>query len=741
MKRLVIAFCIFHFTFSIFPAFAITPEAIEEIIGKMTLEEKIGQLIQFSSSKDPISPAAADASGKKRSLKVAEYVRQGRRGSLIGACGIENFNYFQKVAVEESRLGIPLLVGHDMIHGVKTQFPVPVALSCAWDEALWERCGKLIALETPLKGCNWTFAPMVDIARDARWGRIVEGAGQDPLLAGKMSAALVRGIQTKEGATPIAACLKHYVGYGAAFQGRDYNLVEMDESTLRNVYLPPFKAGVDAGALTVMPAFHTFNGVPCSMNRFLLTDVLRTEFGFKGFTISDWDAIGEMGPKGHSVADNAVDLSMLAINAGMDQDMMGGIYRDGLFKAVKEGKVAEKTVDEAVRRILTVKNALGLWEKPYIDQKAAEAAVDLQAHAALAREAAARSCVLLKNDGTLPLKPNAKIALVGPGLDDVKHTCGAWTSYIENKANATMLEGFKAAKLDFKSEKVYDFKKGTVDQAALARVTAEAEVIVAVFGEYGRNSGEGHSIQRLELPRVQREALAALKATGKPVVALLMGGRPLAIPELAEGANAILEAWSPGTSGGDGVTDVLIGKVNPSGRLTTEFPRTTGQMPLFYNRLPTGRPTSGCQVCRSTFTDGVYYALYPFGYGLSYTTFAYTNEQAKVEGDRLVLSCELTNTGSIPGTETVQAYTRQLVGVESRPVRELRGWQRVELKPGEKRTVEIAVPLADLAYWAKDRKVSATGTIRAWIGKDSVSGKPLQVRIENGNSKMGVEPK
>lgn len=725
MKKLVFAVAIAV----VGSVWAITPEAIEELIGKMTLEEKVGQLVQLHSSEDPTTPAAADASGKKGSLKVAEMLRKSELGTLIGACGIENFNFFQKVAVEESRLHIPIMVGHDMIHGVKTQFPVPVALSCAWDEDLWERCGKLIARETPLKGCNWTFTPMVDIARDARWGRILEGAGQDPLVGGRMAAALVRGIQTKDVATPIAACLKHYVGYGASFQGRDYNTVEMDESTLRNVYLPPFKAGFDAGALTVMPAFHAFNGIPCSMNRFLLTDILRTEWGFKGFAISDYDAIIEMNTSGHGMADNDADLSALAINAGMDQDMMGGSYKRGLAEAVKSGKVSEKTLDEAVRRVLTVKNALGLFEKPYIDAKEIEAQVDLKADAVLAREAAARSCVLLKNDGTLPLKSTQKIALVGPGLADAGHMSGAWSSYVENKVNATMLDGFKAAKLDFTSAKVYDFKEGDVDSSALAKVTEDADVIVAVFGEHGLGSGEGHSIQRLELPAVQIKALAALKATGKPVVALLMGGRPLAVPELESQANAILLAWAPGTSGGDGVTDVLLGKVNPSGRLTTEFPRTTGQMPLFYNTLPTGRPTQGCEEYRSTFIDGPYTALYPFGYGLSYSSFAYANEKVKVEGDKIVLSCEVRNMGTVAGVETVQAYTRQCVGIESRPIRELRGWQRVHLEPGETKTVKIVIPVTDLAYWVKGTKVAASGRINAWICKDSVSGKALSIHL------------
>ncbi len=710
-------------------AAALTDVEIDELLSRMTLEEKVGQMVQVSSG-GKSAAEAEDGSGRKIDAVLAGQIRNGEIGSLLGACGVKNFNAFQKIAVEESRLGIPLMVGHDMIHGVFTQLPIPLALSCAWDEELWRKGGELIARETPLKGANWTFTPMVDISRDPRWGRIAESAGQDALVASRMSAALVRGVQTKDVAHPIAACLKHFVGYGAAMSGRDYNEVEMSESTLRNVYLPPFAAGIDAGALTVMPAFHTFNGVPCSVNKWLLSDILRGELGFKGMTISDYNAVGECAwPDHHGVADGDESVSAMAVAAGMDQDMMGESYKKTLASAVKKGLVPEKAVDGCVRNILRVKNALGLFEKPYIDEAAAKAGVDWKADAALAREAAARSAVLLKNNGALPLKPGLKVALVGPGADDLWHTVGCWATWAENPSNPTLVDGLKADGVEFKYVKAYGFRGGKVDVAAIQSAAANADVVVACFGEQGREAGENNSRMDLSLPKVQLDAIDAIKATGKPFVAVLMNGRPLAIPELAEAADAILEAWNPGTSGGWGIADVLTGRINPSGRLTTEFPYATGQCPLYYNKTRTGRPHKEGERWTTRYIDGPYGALYPFGHGLTYTTFEYSDEKVVVDGDKLVFTAKIRNTGLREGVETVQAYTRQLVAVESRPVRELRGWKRVTLAPGEESVVAIEVPLANLDYWAASRKVAASGEFEAWIAPDSTKGKKLGFSI------------
>ena len=716
------------------PLLAITDADIESLIAKMTVEEKVGQLVQFSSSGLSETAASVDSSGVPLPASVVERVIKGRVGTLIGACGIEQFNAFQRLSIEKSRCGIPLMVGHDMIHGVMTQAPIPLALACAWDEDVWYRTGRLIALETPAKGCNWTFSPMSDICRDPRWGRIAEGPGQDPYLGGVMSAALVKGIQSKDVAMPIAACLKHFAAYGASEQGRDYNTVEMSESTFRNVYLPPFRAGVAAGALTVMPAFESFNGVPCSVNKWMLTDILRGDLGFTGFTISDWDAIGEQQLDKHGMGETHADVAARALSAGMDQDMMSGFYDQELDALVKSGRIPMATLDRSVRNVLRVKNALGLWEKPYIDKAAVDAQIDLKADAALVRELATKTMVLLKNEGgVLPLKQGAKVALVGPGAESAGSLAGMWASYVENKSEIRITEGLRGLGVDFTYTPGYDFKKPGVDKAALSTAVAAADVVVAVMGEHGLESGEGHSHLSIELPAVQLEALAYLKSCGKPLVVLLMNGRPLAIPEVARDADAILEIWSPGTSAGGAVADVLTGKVNPSARLTTEFPYATGQLPLYYNRLRTGRPSEVSAAFVSCFRDGPHQALYPFGFGLSYTTYAYANEEVKVvgEGDgrKIVLSCDVTNRGSVAGVETVQVYTRQMVGVESRPVRELRGWRQVALEPGETKRVTIEIPASRLAYWCRDELVPAAGPMRAWICHDSVSGTELPFRL------------
>ncbi|MGN0854272.1 MAG: glycoside hydrolase family 3 N-terminal domain-containing protein [Kiritimatiellia bacterium] len=713
-------------------ASAKTDAELTALLDEMTLEEKVGQLVQLSSAPGGENGAAESVDAGKAGLspKVVGWIRSGRVGSLIGACGIEKYNAYQKVAMTEARHPIPLLVGHDMIHGVKTQFPVPVALSCAWDEDLWRRCGELIGRETPLKGCNWTFAPMCDIARDPRWGRIAEGAGQDPLLAGRMTAAQVRGIQAPGAATPVAACLKHYVAYGAGEGGRDYNTVEMGESTLRNVYLPPFKAGIDAGVRTVMPSFNTLNGEPVSLSRRLLTDVLRGDLGFAGMTISDWEAIYESGHAGHAVAGTDGDLARKALTAGVDMDMMDGIYDRALADEVRAGRVKLADLDAAVKRVLRTKNALGLFEHPYIDAAAVSAQADLARHAALAREAAVKSCVLLKNEGNvLPLKPGLKVALVGPCLDDRAHMAGAWTSYIENTADMTLVEGFRAAGLNFTATEAYDFSRPTLDAAALRKAAAEADVIVAQFGERGTESGEGWSLRALELPQVQREALKVLKETGKPLVVLFAGGRPRAIPELAAEADAILAIWSPGTSGGAAVADLLTGRAGPSGRLTVEFPEATGQLPLYYNRLPSSRPTEKNGPYSSCYRDGRYQALYPFGYGLTYTTFAYANEKVSVASGVVTFEADVTNTGARAGVETVQVYTRQRVGEISRPIRELRGWKQVALAPGESAHVVLTVPVADLGYFAGTTRVAAEGPFNGWIAPDSVRGKKLDFSL------------
>lgn len=694
--------------FAALSASAMTEVAIEDLIGRMTLEEKIGQLVVLQS----ISAArGAEADGFGLPQELVESVRGGSCGALVGAHDIATFNALQRYAVKESRLGIPLLVGDDVIRATTTRLPCPLGLSCAWDADLWQRGGRLIALEAPLQGCNWVFAPTLDVCRDARSGRIAGSPGQDSYLAGRLAAAFVKGVQSTDVELPVAACLKSFAGSGASFGGRDGDAVEMSESTFRNVYLPPFKAGIEAGALTVMPAGNALNGVPCSLNKWLLTDILRKHLGFTGFTISDRNALGDCLPDRYGMGEDGVALAEPAIRAGLDLDLLAGVYRKGLLPAVKDGKVPMSDVNRAVKNVLKVKNALGLFEKPYINAAAVRTKADLASHAAFAREAAAKSCVLLKNEnGALPLKPDAKIALVGPGADEA--------------GDRRLAEGFRAAGLDFTYTPGYGFHNEPIETDKLAAAARDAAVVVAIFGTRDGASGADWGRLSVELSEGQLAAFAYLKTLGKPIVVLLTNGRPLAIPEFAAEADAILEVWRPGTSGGAAIADVLTGKFNPQGRLTTEFPITTGQLPLFYNRLRTGH---------SGYRDGPDQALYPFGHGLSYTSFAYANEEVKIkgEGDRrvLVIEADVTNTGTVPGVEVAQVYTRQLIGVESLPIRELRAWKRVHLAPGVTRRVTVEVPVAQLASWTKDQLMPATGRMRAWICHDSVSGKTLEFTL------------
>ena len=711
-------------------AAAFTPEVEERaegILAKMTLEEKVGQLVQVSGA-DPAYAASKDMSKAETDRRFYDGIRNGDLGVLLGCRGIENYNAVQRTALG-SRLGIPLLVGHDLIHGAITDYPIPLALSCSWDEGLWNRVGVAIGAEGVLLGCNWTFAPMVDIARDARWGRIAESAGQDPYLASIYAAAMVKGIQLH-----IAACAKHFVAYGAAESGRDYNRVEMSDSTLRDIYLPPFKAAVDAGLMTVMPAFHTYNDIPCSVNSYLLRDILRDEFGFKGLTISDYNAIKECGLFHHGIADGDVDLAAAAMKGGMDVDMMGGVYRLGLVRAVRDGLVDEKLVDEAVKNVLRVKLALGLFERPFIDGAAASNRVDFAANRRLAREAAAKSTVLLKNNGkrVLPLEPGIRIALVGDLAANLGEMHGMWSCGLDaNIENTTLLEGLAA---DGVTNVVFTraFSPAWDEKAdleALAKAVSEADLVIACFGEFWSMNGENRSRAEIGLPGDQDAVVEALAKSGKPLVAVLFNGRPLAIPRLVEVADAVVEAWNPGSCGGWGVADVLTGKVEPYGRLTADFPHLTGECPKYYNRLANGRRHIGASETigrldqvndwNTKYLDAPMKALFPFGYGLTYTSFDIADRRVEVKGDRVVFTATVKNTGSRRGGEVVQVYTRDLVGSISRPIRELKAFVRVELEPGEAKAVALEVPVASLAFHLNGRFVVEPGEFHAWICSNS----------------------
>ena len=699
---------------------------IDGLIGRMTLDEKVGQLVQIGST----GIASSDESKTAITPELTAALRAGRVGSLIGACGPEKFNAIQRISVKESRLGIPIMVGHDIIHGCRTVLPIPLGLSMCWDEEVWRRGAEMMAVEARTRGCNWTFNPMLDISRDARWGRIAESPGQDPLVASRYAAALVRGYQGDDPADGrhIAACLKHFVAYGAGEGGRDYNAVELSDDTLRNVYLPPFRAGVAAGAMTVMPAFHTLNGVPCSVNRYILTDVLRGEFGFTGFTISDWAAVGESAT-GHAVGTVGADIAAKAINAGMVQEMMSDSYATGLAAAVKDGRVSENVLNDAVRRVLSVKERLGLFRNPYLDEKLSEK-IDYAAHDALAREAAAKCCVLLKNGGQLPLAKGTRVALVGDLSNDAHEMHGTWQTWRDHFVRGTLKEGLEADGLSVSFASCYSMT-GKVDVAALRKVVDAADVVVASFGEYCWMNGENTSRADIALPGDQLTAVREIKASGKPFVAVLFGGRPLAIPELAEAADALVAAWNPGSSGGWGVADVLTGLAEPYGRLTVDFPTKTGECPLYYNRLPTGRPWRPNERWVTRYIDAPSpgRSLFPFGFGLAYTTFAYSNEKAEPAGDKVVFTATVSNTGARAGSEVVQVYVRDLVATVSRPRRELKGFARVALKPGEAKVVRIEVPVAELGFWHDGRHLVEKGDFAAWIASDSDSGRELKFTL------------
>ena len=713
---------------------------VEDTLARLTLEQKIGQLWQ-GLGRDVIEPASGDMSGEKLKESFLADVRAGRYGSLIGKRGVENYNVIQRAAMEG--VGIPLLIGNDMIHSVVTTYPIPLALACSWDESLWERVASAMAGESLLQGCNWTFAPMIDVALDARWGRIAEGGGCDPLLTGLMGAAMIRGFQGEDMADGlhIAACAKHYVCYGASLGGRDYNAVELSDDALRNTYLPPFKMAVDAGVATVMPAFHSYNGVPCSMDRYLLRDILRTEMGFDGMTISDWGAVKQLVV--HGTASDESDAAEKALDAGMDMEMVSECYIRNLPSIVKEGRVRYKTLDDAVRNVLRVKFRLGLFDHPEIDKSKVAESVDLSANRALAREAAQKSTVLLKNNGVLPLaggtcaaaSAGVKVALLGDVSASDWQMLGCWsTEDLSNFENATLLDGLKADGVDVSYTEAYTLT-GRVDVAEIEKAAGDADVVVAAFGDYWEKSGEGNSSSKIELPGNQLDVARAVKACGRPLVAVVFGGRPMAFPDLAELADAVVMAWNPGGCGGWGIADVLTGVVEPWGRLTVDIPRTTGVCPLFYSQTTTGRPAvvdkdnPFGRRYTSCYNDIEPSALYPFGFGLTYTTFEMKNEECRIVDDagwaQLVATVDVTNAGKRDGSELVQLYVRDNVAKIARPRRELKSFKRVELKAGETKHVELRVPVANLGYWTKGSHVVEPGAFTAWIASDSESGRPI----------------
>lgn len=698
------------------PLTAEQKQRIEELIQKMTVEEKIGQLNQispsivggFDVSFEELIEMMTDGriskeefermmAGAKQDFHEDE-IRKGGISSVLNSDPQVNMS-LQRIAVEESRLGIPLLFGFDVIHGFRTVVPIALAEAGTFEPELMEKSAYIAAKESRCAGIAWHFSPMVDVSRDARWGRISEGPGEDPYLASVYARARVRGQQNddEDPMNFVASCLKHYVAYGACESGRDYNTTSMAKSLLHNVYLPPFQAAVEEGAATVMASFNDLNGVPCTMNPYTLRTVLKGAYGFEGFVVSDANAIKECVV--HGYAEDDADAAAKALSAGMDMDMGTWIYHQELPHLLAEGKAELSDLDEAVRRILEIKMRLGLFEKPYLTEKEMHRYDVLpKEHREHALESAEKSIVLLKNEGNLlPLSRDTKISLVGALADMPEEVLGSWAISGRAQDCVTIRQGLVNAGADL-SYFPCCAPDGELQEEQVQAAMAAGEVIVAVVGEYASMSGEASSRADISLPGRQRELLERLAASGKPVIALLQNGRPLAIPWEAEHLPAIVECWHLGVQMGNAVARVLFGDVNPGGKLTCTFPAMTGQCPMYYNAPKTGRPGSRSKFT-SRYLDAPVEPLYPFGYGLSYTTFALSDLQVKDREDAYEAAVMITNTGSVAGSEVVQLYMQDTAASLVRPVKELKGFYKVYLKPGESRQVSIVLPKAQMGFY------------------------------------------
>lgn len=708
---------------------------VETLLAKMTLDEKIGQLNQV--------PGDISTGTDVKTDDLLTQIRTGRIGSVLSHTNFKNKITMQRVAVSETRLGIPLVFGFDVIHGYKTIFPIPLAQAASWDMGLIERIERIAAEEASADGQNWTFSPMVDVARDPRWGRVMEGAGEDPFLNSRVAEARIRGFQGNDLAAnnTVAACTKHFAGYGFAEAGRDYNTVDISDQRLREIVLPPFKAAADAGSATFMNAFNVLNGVPASMNKNLITNILRGEWAWKGMVVSDWNSFGET--LVHGAAENDTDAAAKCLSAGSDMDMAGGTFERGLKKALETGRVSQAQIDEAVRRVLRFKYSLGLFDDPfrYLDQKRHDETLEKPEYRETAREAAAKSMVLLKNDGgLLPLTEGSrfkKIAIIGPYADSKgnKDYMSFWTLGLgmRDYDSTKVVRPAQALKpaleaLGFEvtvTEICLDALCTEKDYSVAINAAREADLVIACVGERGIDCGESRSVANLELPREQERIVSILGRLSKPTVMVLFNSRPLVFEWASQNIPAILVAWQPGFETGNALADVLTGKQNPSGKLPVTFPRTLGQVPIYYNHLNTGRPQQQYgQLWTSGYLDAPTTPAYPFGFGLSYTSFSYsdlklTKSQYKM-GETVEATLTLTNTGSRVGEEVVQCYTRDLAADIARPVKELKAFQKIKLNPGESRVVTFRLSEKDLSYWNHELKWKADpGKFQVFVGGNS----------------------
>jgi beta-glucosidase len=703
-------------------------EFVSDLMSKMTVDEKIYQLVQFTSDGSITGPKTGD--------NFITRIQQGKVGSILNATGAKETREIQRINLENSRLKIPLLFGHDVIHGYKTVFPINLGMASSFDSKAVELAARIAATEASSAGVHWTFAPMVDIARDPRWGRVSEGSGEDTYLGTQLAIANVKGFQGDDLSknNTILACAKHFAGYAAAEAGRDYNTVDMSERVLRETYLPPFKALVQSGVKTFMTSFNEISGIPSTANNFLLQDILKNEWKFDGFVVSDYTGVNEL--IAHGFAKDEQEAAQLSINAGLDMDMVGATYMNTLKKSYDEGKVSIEVINDACKRVLDAKFDLGLFEDPYrySDEKREKETIYKPEFLEAALAIANKSLVLLKNNNSiLPLNKNQKIAFVGPLVSDDKNIIGSWAALGDRSGYATSVKEGVLKLLGTTSNCTFDegvdiqSTNRSLMQKAIDNAK-NADVIVAVMGESENMSGEAGSKTNIDLPGLQKEFLAELKKTGKPIVLVLLNGRPLTLSWENENMDAILEAWWPGTRGGDAIAQTLFGNNNPSGKLPITFPRNVGQIPIYYNHKNTGRPYLGVsdpeQKYKSRYTDSDISPLFPFGFGLSYTTFTYSD--LKLSADKinkketLKIEVEITNTGDFDGSEVAQLYIKDLVGSVTRPVKELKGFEKIFLKKGEKKVVSFQISSDDLKFFDKNMNFnSEAGTFEVFIGGNS----------------------
>ncbi len=720
---------------------------VNSLLSKMTLDEKLGQLNL---------PTSGDIStGQSISTNIGQKVKDGKVGGLFNIKSVEKIKQIQKVAVEETRLKIPLLFGMDVIHGYETVFPIPLGLSCSWDMEMIKKSAQIAAKEASADGINWTFSPMVDIARDPRWGRISEGSGEDAYLGSQIAKAMVQGYQGDLSKNDnILSCVKHFALYGAPEAGRDYNTVDMSHLKMYNEYFPPYKAAVDAGCASVMTSFNEVDGIPASANKWLMTDVLRKQWGFKGFVVTDYTAINEM--IDHGLGDLQT-VSALSLKAGVEMDMVGEGFLTTLKKSLTEGKVTQSQIDNAVRLILNAKYDLGLFENPYkyCDVNRAKTEIFTSENRNIARKVASESMVLLKNNNqVLPLKKSGTIALIGPLSDNKQNMPGTWSVAAKFDSSVTILQGLKETvgynatiltargcnvlntveeekinvNVHMQNSYIRDNKTDEQMLNEALDIAKKSDVIVAVLGESAEMSGECSSRTNIEVPQIQKNLLNELKKTGKPIVLVLLTGRPLVLVEENEKADAILNAWFSGSETGNAVADILFGDVNPSGKLTTTFPRSLGQVPIYYNYKNTGRPLGNkegkFEKFKSNYLDERNEPLFPFGYGLSYTNFNYGNvslSSTKMNANQTIkASVTVSNSGNFYGKEVVQLYIRDLVGSVTRPVKELKGFQKIDLKKGETKTITFDISVNDLKFYNSDLKFTAeNGQFEVFVGSNS----------------------